>query len=225
MGESPLLEVRSVERRFPADPPVYALREASFDIQRGDYVAVVGKSGSGKSTLLSVLGLLDQPTSGSYRIDGVDTETLSERARTRMRGTLIGFVFQSFHLMTHRTVVENVKVNAMYSGCPRAERARLANAALDRVGLTDRALATAATLSGGEAQRVAIARAVVCRPQLLLCDEPTGDLDTATSGEVMDLFEQLNSAGHTLIVVTHDPDVAARAKRTLVVSDGVVAER
>ena len=221
---SAVVELHAVARTFPAPKPVRALRPTDLMIHRGDSVAVMGRSGSGKSTLLHILGLLDRPTAGSYRLDGVDVSQLSDRGRTRLRGAGIGFVFQAFHLMAHRCVLDNVTVTLMYRGCPRGQRGRRAAEALDRVGLVDRMRASPATLSGGERQRVAIARALSIQPALLLADEPTGNLDSDTADEVLGLFGRLNSEGQTVVLVTHDPQVAASARRRLQIMDGVVTE-
>jgi putative ABC transport system ATP-binding protein len=187
-------------------------------------VSIVGPSGSGKSTMLNILGLLDRPSVGEYRIDGHLTGTLTENQRAAVRARRIGFIFQSFHLMARRTVLQNVLVPMLYSGVPRAERVPRARAVLDRVGLGHRVDFLPGTLSGGERQRVAVARAVVSRPSLVLADEPTGNLDGSTTGGVLDLFDDLNADGLTLIVITHDTAVAARARRTLTITDGHVRE-
>lgn len=221
---APVVELREVTRSFPGDPPVYALRETSLRIDQGDYLSIVGPSGSGKSTLLNVLGLLDRPSSGEYLLDGVPTLAASENERSRLRGGRIGFVFQAFHLLPHRTVLENVLLATLYSGVPRAQRVGRAAAALRRVGLEHRMGFKPTTLSGGERQRVAVARAVVTSPQLLLADEPTGNLDSVTSGEVLDLFDELHTDGLTLVVITHDDQVAARAQRQVRITDGVMTD-
>lgn len=207
---------------YPGPPPVPALRPCTLMIHSGDYVTVVGPSGSGKSTLLNVLGLLDRPTAGTYELDGVEVGALREIDRTSIRGGRIGFVFQEFHLLHHRTAVENVALAQLYSGSRRADRLADAAETLDRVGLTHRRHALPTTLSGGERQRVAIARALVNRPRLLLCDEPTGNLDTVTAAKVMELIDDLNAEGLTVVVITHDSAVAAHARRTLTLRDGVV---
>jgi putative ABC transport system ATP-binding protein len=216
-----IAELAGVGRTFEGPAPVVALRPTDLSIHAGDWIAVTGRSGSGKSTLLHLLGLLDRPSTGRYLLDGVDTATMPDRQRTRLRGRRIGFVFQSFHLLAHRTALENVGLALMYSGCRRALRARRAAEALERVGLTQRRHALATTLSGGERQRVAIARALVTEPGLLLADEPTGNLDSATADEVLALFDRLHAEGQTIVLVTHDPAVAARAARRLHLVDGV----
>lgn len=220
----PLVELRDVTRSFPGPPEVQALKGASLSVRAGDYLSIVGPSGSGKSTMLNILGLLDRPSVGEYRLSGSLTGSLSEDDRAAVRGRMIGFVFQSFHLMPHRSVLDNVLLPMLYSGVPRAEREDRARAALDRVGLSHRTGFLPGTLSGGERQRVAIARAVVSAPRLLLADEPTGNLDEVTSREVMALFEELNDDGLTLILITHDAAVAARASRRIRIADGRLSE-
>jgi putative ABC transport system ATP-binding protein len=220
----PVIELRALTRTFPGDPPVDALRRADLVVERGDYVSVVGPSGSGKSTLLHLLGLLDRPTSGDYLLDGLPTRDLAERDRSALRGGRIGFVFQSFHLLPHRTVLDNVLLATLYSGVPRTERRERALAALDRVGLAHRLHFLPPVLSGGERQRVAVARAVITAPHVLLADEPTGNLDSATSAGVLDLFDDLHADGLTLVVITHDPVVSARAHRRVRIADGVLSE-
>ncbi|MFG1998784.1 ABC transporter ATP-binding protein [Spirillospora sp. NPDC048911] len=221
---APVIEFAGVGRTYPGPPPVPALRPAELVIRRGEYVTVVGPSGSGKSTFLNVAGLLDRPSEGVYRLDGIDTATLNERDRTALRGRRIGFVFQSFHLLPHRSSVENVMLSLLYTGTRRKERRVRALETLERVGLGHRAHAPTGRLSGGERQRVAIARALVNRPSLLLCDEPTGNLDTTTAGTVLALIDELHADGFTVLVVTHDPGVAARGERAVVIRDGVLRE-
>jgi len=220
----PLIELRDVTRSFPGDPEVQALKGVSLKVDKGEYVSIVGHSGSGKSTMLNILGLLDRPTVGEYRIDGHLTGSLSEAERAAVRALRIGFVFQAFHLMPRRSVLNNVLMPMAYAGVPRAERQERAVEALERVGLSHRMNFLPGTLSGGERQRVAIARAVATRPSLLLADEPTGNLDQATANSVMDLFDELNDDGLTLMVITHDNEVANRARRTLRINDGRLTE-
>ncbi|MDR1151426.1 MAG: ABC transporter ATP-binding protein [Bifidobacteriaceae bacterium] len=217
-----LIELDRIERVYPGSPPVAALRPASLSISSGDYVAVVGPSGSGKSTLLNVLGLLDMPTGGRYWLDGFDTGSLAPRGRAALRGSRIGFVFQAFHLMDHRSVLENVALTGTYSHLSRSRRHAAAREAIDRVGLTHRVDFLPSHLSGGERQRVAIARALAGSPKVLLCDEPTGNLDSHRAAEIIDLFEAMHADGLAVVVVTHDEDVAARASRRLHVRDGQV---
>jgi putative ABC transport system ATP-binding protein len=215
-----IVELEGVGRAFAGAVPVEALKPTDLVIERGDYVAVTGRSGSGKSTLLHLLGLLDRPTAGRYRLDGDDVSALDDRGLTARRASAIGFVFQAFHLLEHRTVEDNVGLGLMYRGVPRDERVDRARSALDRVGLDHRASFRPAVLSGGERQRVAIARAVVADPELLLADEPTGNLDSVTANDVLDVFDELHSAGQTVVVVTHEALVAERCKRRLRLADG-----
>ncbi|BBH71276.1 peptide ABC transporter ATP-binding protein [Actinoplanes sp. OR16] len=221
---APVLDLDRVSRVYPGPPAVAALREATLRVERGDYLAIVGPSGSGKSTLLNLLGLLDRPSSGVYRLDGVDVSGLAERERTALRGGRIGFVFQSFHLLPHRTAVENVMLAQVYNGRPRRRRRPDALAALSRVEVGHRAYALPTTMSGGERQRVAIARALVNEPAILLCDEPTGNLDSATSLRLLGLFDELHAAGLTIVVITHDATVAERARRVVRIVDGRMDE-
>lgn len=221
---TPLVELRDVTRSFPGPPEVQALKSATLSVRAGDYLSIVGPSGSGKSTMLNLLGLLDRPSVGEYRLAGVLTGDLSEDERAAVRARFIGFVFQSFHLLPRRSVLDNVLLPMLYSGVPRRERERRARDALMRVGLEHRIDFFPNSLSGGERQRVAVARAVVSGPQLLLADEPTGNLDQRTSGEVMELFEDLNADGLTLVVITHDDGVARRAGRSIRIADGRLTE-
>jgi putative ABC transport system ATP-binding protein len=222
---APVIELRGLTRTYPGPPPVHALRPADLVIEAGDYVAVTGPSGSGKSTLLHLLGLLDTPTAGRYLLDGLDTSALSDRDRSALRGRRIGVVFQAFHLLPYRTALENVLLAELYNQTPRGARIQAATGALDAVGLGHRLDALPTTLSGGESQRVAIARALVNRPSLLLCDEPTGNLDSRSAAALMELLDQLNSGGFTVVVITHDAGVAAHAGRTVAISDGILSER
>lgn len=221
---APLVELRDVTRSFPGPPEVQALKGINLALEQGAYVSIVGPSGSGKSTMLNILGLLDRPSVGEYRLGGALTGDLSEDERAAVRARVIGFVFQSFHLMPRRSVLDNVLMPMLYSGVPRAEREDRARESLARVGLSHRVDFLPAHLSGGERQRVAVARAVVSGPRLLLADEPTGNLDHVTSGEVMSLFEELHEDGLTLVVITHDTDVAQRATRRIRISDGRLEE-
>ncbi|MFE3184995.1 ABC transporter ATP-binding protein [Streptomyces violascens] len=223
-GTPAVIDLVAAARTYPGPPPVYALRPTDLAVQRGEYIAVVGPSGSGKSTLLNVIGLVDRPTGGHYRLDGIDTGALPEADRTALRGHRIGLVFQAFHLLPYRTATENVMLAQVYLGTPRARRRTEAVDALLAVGLGHRLDALPSAMSGGERQRVAIARALVNRPSLLLCDEPTGNLDSASAGRVMNTLDALNDTGITLVVITHDPAVAARARRTITIRDGQLAE-
>ncbi|MEM9035654.1 MAG: ABC transporter ATP-binding protein [Actinomycetota bacterium] len=216
----PVVELRDLGRTFPGPPPVTALSGIDLVLPEGSYTSIVGPSGSGKSTLLHLLGLLDRATEGSYLLDGDDVSDLDDQARTAIRAQRIGFVFQAFHLLAHRSAAENVELGMLYSRVPRRVRAERAVEALDRVGLAHRRSFSPVTLSGGERQRVAIARALVGRPSLLLADEPTGNLDTATGESILALFDELHAGGLTLVVITHDREVAARAERTVAIRDG-----
>lgn len=216
--------MRNVSRTFRGPVSVAALRETSLAVNHGDYLTIVGPSGSGKSTLLNILGLLDRPTEGSFEFDGLDVARLKEHQRAALRGKCIGFIFQSFHLLPHRTAIENVMLGMLYDGTPRRRRSGDAEAALIRVGLGPKLNSFPRTMSGGERQRVSIARALVRRPSLLLCDEPTGNLDSESGAAVLALFEELRSDGYTVIVITHDPIVAACGDRLLAIHDGVVTE-
>ncbi|WP_443044796.1 ABC transporter ATP-binding protein [Streptomyces sp. NBC_00343] len=223
-----VIQLTGVERTFPSDPPVHALRDVHLAVRRGEHLAIVGPSGSGKSTLLNTLGLLDRPTAGSYRLDGVETTGLGDLERTSLRGSRIGFVFQSFHLLPYRTVDENVMLAEAYRR-PRPERGRggrlaRAHRALEQVGLGHRVGFRPDRLSGGERQRVAIARALLSDPALLLCDEPTGNLDTENTLSVLELFDDLCAQGMTLVVITHDEAVSRRAGRRVRITDGCLAE-
>lgn len=219
---TPLVEPRDVTRSFPGPPEVQALKGINLTVHDGDYVSIVGPSGSGKSTMLNILGLLDRPSVGEYRLAGHLTGALDEDTRAAVRAQRIGFVFQAFHLMPRRSVLENVMMPMLYSGTPRDEREDRARQALERVGLGHRLGFLPGTLSGGERQRVAVARAVVTRPSLLLADEPTGNLDGVTSTDVMELFEELVSDGLALVIITHDAAVARRAPRGVGIADGRV---
>ncbi|MFI9339504.1 ABC transporter ATP-binding protein [Streptomyces althioticus] len=225
LTKRPVIEFRGVGLTYPGPPPVRALHACDIVVEQGEYVTVVGPSGSGKSTFLNIAGLLDVPTEGHYLLDGVDTGVLSDANRTGLRGRRIGFVFQSFHLLPHRSAMENVMLAMVYNAGARRGRGERARAALERVGLAHRIHALPTRLSGGERQRVAIARALVGRPSLLLCDEPTGNLDTATAESILLLLDELHRDGMTLVVITHDPEVAARSQRTVTIRDGVLSEQ
>jgi putative ABC transport system ATP-binding protein len=220
MTTYPVVVLDGVWRVFDTDPPVEALRDVHLVIQPGDYMAIIGPSGSGKSTLLNVLGLLDRPTDGRYLLDGIDTAVLSDSGRAAERGRRIGFVFQSFHLLSYRTIEENVMLSELYLGTSRTDRHRRAVEALERVGLGHRLGFEPIRLSGGERQRVAIARALLGEPSLLLCDEPTGNLDSRNTESVLDLFDELHGQGLTVAVITHDDSVAQRAQRRVRMIDG-----
>lgn len=219
-----MIELSGVSRTYAGPPPLTALSACTLRIRAGEFATIVGPSGSGKSTLMNLLGLLDRPDTGEYRLDGVRTGELTEAQRSALRGSRIGFVFQSFHLLDHRSAAENVALGMLYSGLATRSRLAAADAALDRVGLADRRDAPPSQLSGGERQRVAIARALVHRPGLLLCDEPTGNLDSTTAATVLDLVAGLHADGHTIVIITHDPAVAARGQRRFTIRDGVLTE-
>ena len=223
-ADAPVIDLVGITRTFGSSPPVHALRDVDLRVARGDHLAIVGPSGSGKSTLLNVLGLLDRPTTGTFHLDGIDTSALGDGARAALRAERIGFVFQSFHLLPHRSAMENVMLGALYQGIGRRERRRRAIEALERVGLSHRATFVPTRLSGGERQRVAVARALVARPSLLLCDEPTGNLDSVNTAAVLDLFDDLLATGLTVVVITHDHDVATRARRRVRIIDGRLSE-
>ncbi len=219
-----MIDLAGIGRVFQmGDRPVHALRDVTLRIEAGEYVALMGPSGSGKSTLLNLLGCLDRPTSGRYLLDGADVSELGEDALCRVRQDKIGFVFQSFHLVPRLTAAGNVELPLIFAGVDPAERARRVAEGLARVGLSPRADHRPAQLSGGERQRVAIARAVIMNPAILLADEPTGNLDSRSGGEVVELLETMNEHGLTLIVVTHDADLGGRARRLIRLADGRVA--
>jgi macrolide transport system ATP-binding/permease protein len=220
-----VLEFVKVSRNFDVDPIVTALVDVDLVVERGEWLAITGPSGSGKSTLLNIIGCLDQPSSGSYRFNGIETTKLKEAERAGLRSQRIGFVFQSFHLLPYRTVLENVMLAEIYGGRPQEGRRERAMRAIVRVGLANRAQFLPMKLSGGERQRVAIARAIMGNPSLLLCDEPTGNLDSKNSANILDLFEELNRDGLTLVVVTHDEEVARRSARRVHIVDGRLTER
>jgi ABC-type lipoprotein export system ATPase subunit len=222
---APVVELCGVSRTYGSDPPVEALRGVDLTVQRGDAIAIVGPSGSGKSTLLNIVGCLDRPTAGTYRFEGDDTATLGDRELAALRGRRIGFVFQTFNLLAHRTVLENVMLAEVYIGLPREGRRERALATLERVGIEARAGFRPGKLSGGQQQRVAIARALVGSPTLLLCDEPTGNLDTANGATVLALFQDLVDDGMTMLLITHDASVAARMPRRTSITDGRLTEQ
>jgi len=222
MADAPLIALRGVTKVFGTGPAaVRALAGIDLDVGSGEFVAIMGPSGSGKSTAMNILGLLDTPTSGAYYFKGVDVARLARTRRALVRRRYFGFVFQGFNLLPRTSAVENVELPLTYRGMPARERRRLALAALARVGLADRAAHTSSELSGGQQQRVAIARAIVTEPAVLLADEPTGNLDTATSRDIMDVLVRLNrEQGITVVMVTHEPDMAAYARRVVRFLDG-----
>ena len=220
-----MIELHDLSRSYVlGESVVQALDGVDLHIAAGEYVSLMGPSGSGKSTLLNTLGLLDRPSSGVYRLEGRDTQGLDEVERARLRRERIGFVFQSFHLLPRLSAFDNVALPMLLAGLPAAERQTRVQAALAAVGLSERAHHRPNQLSGGQRQRVAIARATVMRPALLLADEPTGNLDSRSGAEVIELLESLNASGITLIMVTHDPGMGARAKRGIVLRDGKIIQ-
>jgi putative ABC transport system ATP-binding protein len=222
-----LIEVRDVHKVYRVgSEEVHALAGVDLDLERGEYVAIMGASGSGKSTLMNLLGCLDTPTSGHYLLNGVAVETLSDEELAAIRNKEIGFVFQTFNLLPRASALHNVELPLIYAGVPRQERRERARAALEQVGLADRMTHQPSELSGGQRQRVAVARALVNNPSLLLADEPTGNLDSSTSVEIMRLFDELHGAGNTVVLVTHEDDIAAHAARIVRLRDGkVISDR
>jgi len=213
-----------VKRYLMGEEELMALAGVDLHIGRNEYVALIGPSGSGKSTLMNLIGCLDTPSEGTYVLNGRDTSTMNDNELAQVRNQEIGFVFQSFHLLPRLTVLENVMQPLVYRGIPRAERKRRATEALEQVGLGNRLGHRPNQLSGGQRQRVAVARALVGKPSILLADEPTGNLDSRTSAEIMALFDDVHRSGQTVVVVTHEPDIAAHCRRTLRVSDGKIVE-
>ena len=221
-----LIELRDVYKIYGEglESEVRALDGVSLDIEKGEFVAVVGRSGSGKSTMMNVLGCLDIPTRGTYRLDGVDVRELSDKELSRIRNKQIGFIFQQYNLIQNLTVLENVELPLIYQGIDPIDRRELAIQALDRVGLADRAQHKPTQMSGGQQQRVAIARAISTHPPIIMADEPTGALDSRTGHEVLGFLQQLNKEGSTVILITHDNGIAATARRIVRIADGKIIE-
>ena len=219
-----MIRLDNISKTFrDGDTQVQALKNISFEVNKGELVAIIGKSGSGKSTLLNILGLLDKQTDGDYYIDGKKVSSIPEREKAKLRNSLIGFVMQDFSLVEKYTVKQNINIPLIYTDKP-VNKEKAINDVLKSVGLSDKTNTPAYKLSGGQKQRVAIARAVVNEPQIILADEPTGALDSMTADEIMQIFERLNMSGKTVIIVTHDKDIAARCKRVIELSDGEIAK-
>ena len=221
-----MLTVQDLHKSYKVGKTTYeVLKGVSLQVQKGEFVAVMGPSGSGKTTLMNIIGCLDQATEGSFILDGQDIRSCSENTMSDIRLNKIGFVFQSFHLLSRQSALANVEMPLNYAKVPRKERRERALKALDRVGLSDRVNFRPNQLSGGQMQRVAIARAIVNNPKILLADEPTGALDSKSGAQVMELFQKLNDEGVTVLMITHDPDIAAHAKRVVLIRDGELTEK
>jgi putative ABC transport system ATP-binding protein len=225
MAPKPIIEVSHLSKIYRTEMvETVALDDVSFTIQKGEFVAIMGPSGSGKSTLMHILGALDRPTSGTYILDGENVENLSDDALADIRNRKIGFVFQSFNLLPRTTALKNVMLPMVYAGIPKQEREETAKKFLEMVGLGNRLYHTSNQISGGQQQRVAIARAIVLNPALILADEPTGNIASAQAEEIMAIFQKLNDEGHTIVMITHEPDIAEHAKRIIHVRDGKIVQ-
>jgi putative ABC transport system ATP-binding protein len=223
MQESALISLTGIQKRYDlGEQVVYALRDINLQILRGEYVALMGPSGSGKSTLMNIIGCLDTPTAGTYILNGKEVSSMTDGELSHIRNMEIGFVFQTFNLLGRLTALDNVALPLVYAGVSKKERTERAKAALNDVGLSDRMSHKPNELSGGQRQRVAVARALINNPSILLADEPTGNLDTNTSKEIMALFDEIHAKGNTIILVTHEEDIARYAKRMVRVRDGVI---
>ena len=221
-----ILEMQHIYKNYQQGKmEVPVLKDVNFSMEEGEYVAIMGPSGSGKTTLMNLIGCLDKPTSGSFLLDGMDVSQCSENEMSDMRLHKLGFVFQSFHLLAKQSAIENVMMPLHYAGVPKKKRREIAFSALERVGLAERVDFLPNQLSGGQMQRVAIARAIVNSPKLLLADEPTGALDSKSGQQVMELFQKLNEEGVTVLMITHDSEIAQHAKRTVLIRDGVLREK
>lgn len=225
MNNEPIIKVKNLSKVYSTGGvETVALKDASFEIGEGEFVAVMGQSGSGKSTLMHILGALDLPTSGSYLLDGEDVSKLNEDELAMIRNRKIGFIFQAFNLLPRTSALKNVMLPMVYAGIPKAERLEKAQDYLEVMGLGERLTHTSSQLSGGEQQRVAIARGLAMNPSILLADEPTGNLPTNQSEEIMEIFQKLNDDGHTVVMITHEPEIAAYAKRVITLRDGQIID-
>ncbi len=221
----PIIDLKDINKTYQGAVPLHVLKDINLEIERGELVSIMGSSGSGKSTLLNILGILDTYDTGEYHLDGVLIKNLSENRAAELRNRMIGFVFQSFNLISYKNAIENVALPLFYQGVSRKKRNRLAMEQLERLGLADRAHHLPGELSGGQKQRVAIARSLITNPSIILADEPTGALDSKTSHDVMQIFRQLNDEGMTIVIVTHDPGVGEQTNRIIRLVDGQITDR